>query len=157
MKSEIDFRQFRETARKSYRSSDLWPAQYPGKDELNRFSSNLVEIIHKSLEDSYVNKNKLPYSIETQKLIKLKRKKRRELKGAVDDEFRSLKTEINYLQKEIKGSIRQSEEQKRAKILARARDKGSKGFWSAIKELTKDHKSKQKTTSRTNISGKLGN
>ena len=112
LKSEIDFRQFRENARKSYRSSDLWPAQYPGKDELNKFSSNLVEIIHKSLKDSYVNKNKLPYSIETQKLIKLKRKKRRELKCAVEDEFRSLKTEINYLQKEIKRSIRQSEEQK---------------------------------------------
>ena len=145
LKLEIDFRQFRENARKSYRSSDLWPAQYPGKDELNKFSSNLVEIIHKSLEDSYINKNKPPYSIETQKLIKLKRKKRRELKGAVNDEFRSLKTEINYLQKEIKRSIRQSEEQKRAKILARARDKGSKGFWRAIKELTNDHESKQKT------------
>ena len=75
LKSEIDFRQFRENARKSYRSSDLWPAQYPGKDELNEFSSNLVDIIHKSLEDSFFNKNKLPYSIETQKLIKLKRKK----------------------------------------------------------------------------------
>ena len=144
LKSEIDFRQFRENARKSYRSSDLWPAQYPGKDELKEFSSNLVEIIHKSLEVSYVNKDKLPYSIETQKLIKLKRKKRRELKGAVDDEFRCLKTEINYLQKEIKRSIRQSEE-KRAKILELARDKGSKGFWRAIKELKNDHESKQKT------------
>ena len=75
LKSEIDFRQFRENARKSNRSSDLWPAQYPGKDELNEFSSNLVEIIHKSLVDSYFNQNKLPYSIETQKLIELKRKK----------------------------------------------------------------------------------
>ena len=112
LKSEIDFRQFRENARKSYRSSDLWPAQYSGKDELNEFSRNLVEIIHKLLEDSYVNKNKLPYSIETQKLIKRKRKKRRELKGAVDDEFRSLKTEINYLQKDIQRSIRHSEIQK---------------------------------------------
>ena len=55
-KSEIDFRQFRENARKSYRSSDLWTAQYPGKDELNEFSSNQVEIIHKSLEECYVNK-----------------------------------------------------------------------------------------------------
>ena len=69
---------------------------------------------------------------------------RRELKGAVDDEFRSLKTEINYLHKEIKRSIRQSEEQKRAKILERARDKGSKGFRRAIKELTNDHESKPK-------------
>ena len=110
LKSEIDFRRFRKNVRKSYRSSNLWPAQYPGKDKLNEFSSNLVEIIHKSLEDSYVNKNKPPYSIETQKLIKLKRKKRRDLKGAFDDEFRSLKTEIKYLQKEIKRSIRKSEE-----------------------------------------------
>ena len=145
LKSETDFRRFRENVKKSYRSSNLWPAQYPGKDKLNEFSSNLVEIIHKLSEDSYVNKNKPPYSIETQKLIKLKRKKRRDLKGAFGDELRSLKTEINYLQKEIKRSIGQSEEQKRAKILERARDKGSKGFWRAIKELTNDHESKQKT------------
>ena len=74
-------------------------------------------------------------------MIKLKRKKRRELKDAVDDEFRCLKTDINYLQKEIKQSIRQSEEQKTAINLALARDKGSKGFWRAIKELTNDHES----------------
>ena len=154
LKLEIDFRQFRENARKTYRSSDLWPAQYPGKDELNEFSSNLVEMMHKSLEDSYVNTNKLPYSIETQKLIKLKKKKRREFRGAVDDEFRSIKTAINYLKKEIKRSIRQSEEQKGAKNLEHAKAKGSKGFWKAIKELTNDHESKQKTGEYPNLTYK---
>ena len=119
LKSKIDLRIFKENTRKSYRSSILWPAQYPGKDYLNQFSSSLVELIHKSLEDFYVIKNKFPYSIETRKLIKLKRRKQRQLKSAFREDFRSLKTEINYLQKEIKRSIRQSEERKRAKISER--------------------------------------
>ena len=112
LKSKIDLRIFKEKTRKSYRSSILWPAQYPGKDDLNQFSSSLVELIHKSLEDSYVIKNSFPYSIETRKLIKLKRGKRRQLKSAFGEDFRSLRTEINYLQKKIKRSIRQSEEKK---------------------------------------------
>ena len=72
LKSKIDLRIFKENTRKSYRSSILWPAQFPGKDDLNQFNSSVVELIHKSLEDSYVIKNKFPYSIETRKLIKLK-------------------------------------------------------------------------------------
>ena len=114
LKSKIDLRIFKENTRKSYRSSILWPAQYPGKDDLNQFSSNLVVLIHKSLKDSYVIKNKLPYNFETRKLIKLKRRKRRQLKSGFGEDFRSLRTEINYLQKEIKRSIRRSEERKRA-------------------------------------------
>ena len=151
LKPKIDLRIFKENTRKSYRSSILWPAQYPGKYDLNQFSSSLVELIHKSLEDSYVIKNKFPYSMETRKLIKLKRRKRRQLKKAFGEDFRSLRNEINYLQKEIKRSIRQSEERKRAKILERASDKGSKCFWRAIKELTNDHESKQKTGDYPNL------
>ena len=152
LKLEIDFRQFRENARKSYRSSDLWPAQHPGKDELNEFSSNQVEIIHKSLENFYVNKNKLPYSIETQKLIKLKRKKRRELKVAVDDEFRSLKTEINNLQKEIRRSIRQSEEQKKQNF-GTCKRQGQQRFLESYKRTNKWPRVKTKNwrLSRFNI------
>ena len=107
LKSKIDLRIFKENTRKSYRSLILWPAQYPGKDDLNQFSSSLVELIHKSFEDSYVIKSKFPHSIEKRKLIKLKRRKRRQLKSAFGEAFRSLRTEINYLQKEIKRSIRQ--------------------------------------------------
>ena len=154
LNSKIDLRIFKENTRKSYRSSIPWPAQYPGKDDLNHFSSGLVELIHKSLEDSYVIKSKFTYSIETRKLIKLKRKKRRQLKSAFGEDFRSLRTEINYLQKEIKRSIMQSEERKRAKILERASDKSSKDFWRAIKELTNDHESKQKTEDYPNLNYK---
>ena len=106
------------------------------------------------LEDSYVIKNKFPYSIEPRKLIKVKKRKRRHLKSAFGEDFRSLRTEINYLQKEIKQSIRQSEERKRAKILERASDKDSKVFWRAIKELTNDHEPKQKTGDDPNLSYK---
>ena len=109
LKSKIDLRIFKESTRKSYRSSILWPEQYPGKNDPNQFSSSMVELIHKSLEDSYVIKNQFPYSIETRKFIKLKRRKRRQLKSAFGEDFRSLRAEINYIQKEIKRSIRQSE------------------------------------------------
>ena len=154
LKSKIDLRIFKENTRKSYRSSIIWPAQYPGKDDLNQFSRSLVELIHKSLDDSFVIKNKFPYSIETRKLVKLKRRKQRQLKSAFGEDVRSLGTEINYLQEEIKRSIRQSEERKRAKILERASDKCRKGFWRAIKELTKDHESKQKTGDYPNLNYK---
>ena len=38
-----------------------------------------------------------------------------------------------------------SEDRKRAKVLENACDKGSKGFWKAIKELTNENEPKQKT------------
>ena len=155
LKPKTDFRIFKENTRKSYRTSILWPAQYPGKDDLNQFSSSLAELIHKSLEDSYFIKSKFPYSIGTRKLIKLKKRKRRQLKSAFGEDLRSLRTEIKYLQKGMKRSIRQSEERKREKILERASDKGSKGFWRAIKELTNDHESKQKTGDYPNLNNKV--
>ena len=145
LKSKINYRKFREQARKLHRSSNLWPVKYPKKNELNKFSTSLIELIRKSLEDSCIKKKELPYSVETQKLIKMRRKRRRELKIAVGDHYTSLRTEINYLQKEIKRSMMRSEDRKRAKVLESACDKGSKGFWKAIKELTNKNEPKQKT------------
>ena len=136
LKSKINYRKFGEHARKLQRSSSLWHVKYPKKNELNQFSTSLIELIHKSLEDSRV---------ETQKLIKMRRKRRNELKIAVGDHYTSLRTGINYLQKEIKRSMMQSEDRKRAKVLESACDKGSKGFWEAIKELTNKNEPKQKT------------
>ena len=77
LKSKINYRKFREHARKLHRSSNLWPAKYPKKSELNQFSCSSIELIHKSLEVSCFNKKEFPYSVETQKLIKLRRKSRR--------------------------------------------------------------------------------
>ena len=130
--------------KKLHRSSNLWPVKYPKKSELNQFSTSLVELIHKTLEDSSINKKEFPYSVETQKLIKLRRKMRRELKIAVGDQYTSLRTEINYLQKEFKRSMMRSEDRKRAKVLESACDKGSKGFWKAIKELINKNKPKKR-------------
>ena len=84
-------------------------------------------------------------------MIKLKRRRQRELKTAVGDHFISLGKEMNYLQNEIKRSKRRSEERKRAKVLASACDKGSKGFWNAIKELTKEKEPKQKPAEYPNL------
>ena len=150
LKSKTNYRKFRENALKLYRSSNLWPAKYPKKDELNQFSNSLVEIIHKSLEDSCLNKKEFPYSVETQKLIKLKRM-RRERKTPVGDHSFSLRTEINLLQKEIKLSTRRSVERRRTKVLESAGDKGKKGFWKAIKELTSENEPKQKTAEYPNL------
>ena len=80
------------------------------------------------MEDSCIYKKEFPYSVETQKLIKLRRKRQRELKIAVVDQYTSLRTETNYRQKEIKRSMMRSENRKRTKVLESACDKGSKGF-----------------------------
>ena len=101
LKSKSNNRNFREHARKLHRLSILWPVKYPKKNEFNQFSIRLVELIHKSLEDSCVNKKEFHYIVETQKLIKLRRKGQRELKIAVGDQYASLRTEINYLQKKL--------------------------------------------------------
>ena len=75
----------------------------------------------------------------------MRRKRQRELKIAVGDHYTSLRTEINYLQKKLKRSMMRSEDRKIAKVLECACDKGSKGFWKAIKELTNKNEPKQKT------------
>ena len=67
LKSKINYRKFRENAQSLYRSSNIWPAKYPKKDELNQFSSSLVEIVQKSLEDSCINKKEFPNKIEFSK------------------------------------------------------------------------------------------
>ena len=120
LKSKINYRKFREHARKLHRSSNLRPVKYPKKNELNQFSTSLIELIHKYLEDSCINKKEFPYSVETQNLIKMWIKRRRELKIAVGDHytsFRNLYLFINYLQKKIKQSMMRSEDRERAKIL----------------------------------------
>ena len=86
--------------------------------------------------------------------MKLRRRRRRELKVAVGNHYISLRTEINYLQKEIKKSMRRSEETKRAKVLESASDKGSKGFWKAIKELTNEKEQNKKQQYTQNYSTK---
>ena len=154
LKSKINNRKFREHARKLRRSSNLWPVKYPKENELNQFSTNLIELVHKSLEDSCINKKEFHYSVETQKLIKMRRKRRRELKIAVGDHYTSLRTGINYLQKKIKQSMMRSEDRKRAKVLESACDKGSKCFWKAIKELTNKNEPERKTAEYPNLTYK---
>ena len=116
LKTKINYTKFREHARKLHRSSNLWPVKYP-------------------------KKWRVPLQRWDAKIAKNEEKRRRVLKIAVGDHFISLGTEINYLQKEIKRSVMRSENRKRAK----ACDKGSKGFWKAIKELTNKNAPKQKT------------
>ena len=47
--------------------------------------------------------------------------------------------------------MRLSDERKRTKVLESACDKGNKGFWKAIKELTVENEHKQKTAEYPNL------
>ena len=69
LKSKINNKQFREHAKKLHRSSNIWLVKYPEKKypELSQFSTSLIDLISKSLEDSCINKKEFPYSVETQK------------------------------------------------------------------------------------------
>ena len=144
LKSKINCRLFRENATKLLQMVKSLACKVSKNNELNHFSSSLVEFLHKSLEDSCINKKEFPCSVITQKLIKLMRRRRRELKIGVGAPFASLGREFNYLQKEIKWSMRRPEDQKRAKVLESACDKGGNVFWKSIKELTNENEPTQK-------------
>ena len=88
LRVKINYRKFKEKSQKSHRSSDLWPAQYPKLEVLNEFSSTFFELIHNSSEEPCVNKKKeFIYNFETQKLIKRKRRRRRNLKIVRHDHY----------------------------------------------------------------------
>ena len=52
----------------------------PKQNYIDQFGDSGVKLIHKSLKESFLNTKKFPYSLETQKLIKLKRKQEKNLK-----------------------------------------------------------------------------
>ena len=116
----------------------MYPPKYPNKDNLNETSCNIIEIIHKSIDQSYVNKTKLQFSTEVIKLIKQKKKIRRQLKRAKDDTFFRLRKEINFLQREIRRAFKRSIERQNRKLIETAKQGGNKGFWIAIKTITSD-------------------
>ena len=119
LKSKVDFKKFRKQAKINYKNSCLYPPKYPNRDNLNETSRNIIEIIHKSIDQSYVNKTKIQFSPEVIKLIKQKKKIRRQLKRAKDDTFYRLRKEINFLQREIRRAFKRSIERQNRKLFVK--------------------------------------
>ena len=138
LKAKVDFKKFKKHANVNYKNSCLYPPKYPNKDNLNETSHNIIELIHKSIDQSYVNKTNLQTSPEIIKLIKQKKKMRRQLKRATDDTFYRLRKEINFLQREIRRAFIRSIEIQNRKLIETSKQAGNKGFWKAIKTITSD-------------------
>ena len=114
------------------------PPNYPNKDYLNEINHNLIDLIQKSIEQSYVNNANQQISPEIIILIKQKKKIRKQLKCAKDDTFYQLRREINFLQREIRRAFKRSNERQNRKLIETAKQAGNKGFWKAIKTITSD-------------------
>ena len=140
LKAKVNFKKFNQIVRQEYENSVLYPPVYPKAEELNQINELLVQIIQFSLQKSYIQQKRFPFGHETTKLIREKKKKRRELKRTNGEQYKFLKKEINFLQREIKRSIKRSKNIKQSKMIASAQNKGSKSFWRAVKALCCDSK-----------------
>ena len=138
LKAKIDFKKFRKHAKVNYKNSCLYPPKYPNKNNLNETSHNIIEVIHISIDQSYVNKTNIQISPEIIKLIKQRKMIRRQLKRAKDDNFYRLRKEINFLQREIRRAFKRSIERQNRKLIETTKQAGNKGFWKAIKTITSD-------------------
>ena len=116
----------------------MYPPNYPNKDNLNEINLNLIDLIHKSKEQPYVNNTNHQISPEIINLIKQKKKIRRQLKSAKDDTSYRLRREINFLQREIRRAFKGSNERQNRKLIETAKQAGNKGFCKAIKTITND-------------------
>ena len=123
----------------------LCPPVYPKAEELSHLNEVLVKIIQSSLQKSYIIQTRFPFGYKSTKIVREKKKKRRELKKTNGEQFKFLKKEINFLQREIKRSMKRSEKIKQSKLIARAQNKGSKSFWRAVKALCGDSKKPDET------------
>ena len=128
LQAEVNFQKFRKNAKVNYKHSCLYTPNYPNKGTLNEINHNLINLIHKSIDQSYVNDKNHEFSPEIINLIRQRQTIRRQLKSAKDDTFYRLRREIIFLQRE-----RQNRKQ-----IETAKQAGNKKFWKAIKTITSD-------------------
>ena len=140
LKAKIFFKKFKHIVRQQYGYSVLYPTVYPKAEQLIHLNEVLVQIIQSSLQKSYILQKIYPFRYETTKLIREKKKKRRELKRTNGEQIKFLKKEINFLQKEKKRSMKRSEKIEQSKLIARAQNQGSKSFCRAVETLYGDSK-----------------
>ena len=144
LKAKFNFKKFNQTVRQDYKNSVLYLPVYPKTEELNPLNELPVQIIQFSLQKLYVEQKIFPLGHETTKLIREKKKKRRELKRTNGEQYKFLKKEINFLQREIKWSMKRLEKIKQSKLIASAQNKGSKSLWRAVEALCGDSKNQMK-------------
>ena len=123
LKAKINFKKFNQIVRQEYENQSihqsilqsihqsihqLYPPVYPIAEEISRLNEVLVHIIEFLLQESYIIQEILPFGYETTKLIREKKKKRRELKRINGEQLNFLKKEKNFLQREIKKSMKRS-------------------------------------------------
>ena len=133
LKAKINFKKFNQILRQEYENSALCPPFYPKAEEINNLNEVFEQIIQFSLQKSYILQKIFPFGYETTKLIRENEKKRSDLKRTNGEQLKFLKMEINFLQREIKRSMKRSEKIKQSKLIASAQNKGSKSFWRAVK------------------------
>ena len=149
MKAKINFNKFNQIVTQESENSVLYPSVCPKTEELNNPKEVPVRIIQFSLQKLYIQQEIFLFGYETTKLIREKKKKRRELKRTNGEQLKLLIKEVKFLQREIKRSMKRSEKIKQSKLIASAQNKVSKSIWRAVKVL-KSHinKSEQKQTLR---------
>ena len=87
LKTKVNFQKFRKHAEDNYKISCLYPPMYPNKYNLNEINHSLIDLIHKSIEQSYIYNTSHQISPEIISLIKKKKNIRRQLKSAKNDTF----------------------------------------------------------------------
>ena len=101
LKARVNSQKFSKHAKNNYKNFCLYPPKYPNKYNLNEINHSLIDLNHKSIEQSYVNNTSHQTSPEIINLIKKKKKIRRQLKSAKNDTFYRLRKEIRLLLREI--------------------------------------------------------
>ena len=79
LKTKISFKKFKQLVRQENGNSMLYPPVYLKSKELNHLNEVLVQIIQSTLQKSYILQKRFPFGYESAKLIRRKKKKRREL------------------------------------------------------------------------------
>ena len=120
LQTKVNFQKFRKHANVNYKHSSLYPPNYPNKDNLNEINHNLIDLIHKSIEQSYVNNTINQSCPEIISLIKQKKKIWRRLKSAKANTFYRLSREINFLHREIRRAFKRSNERQNRKLIETA-------------------------------------
>ena len=55
LKAKVHFKKFRKHAKVNYKNFCLYPPKYPNKDNRNETSHKIIKLIHKSIDQSYLN------------------------------------------------------------------------------------------------------
>ena len=124
LKAKVNFQKSRKYAKVNFKNSCLYPTKCPNKDNLKDINHNLNDLIHKSIEQSYVNNTNHQMSPEIINLIKQKKKIRRQLKIANDDSFDRLRREINFSQREIRRAFKRSRERQNRTLIETVKQAG---------------------------------